>query len=275
MAAVKGRTVTRLGCLSSLLPIPGRRSPSSPDPAPPLSPVPRARRPSGRHDPDSTASPRPLSAPQLPVSAPRPGPRALPGSAPQPAPLSSRPPVPAARPTHVAAAVGSRGARPCLPRRHLGAGQGGGAHCDDVTWGGPGAVASSGRWRRRAMGAEEPDVYRDTWVRYLGELRHRDRGWRRESRAGAGAGNPVATATAGTQYRRRRRHSLLCTRFRVPAPGVGSAAPRAPQLWAAPCPRCCPPVPFVRALPAAPLLAPRCPSAGTKVTPGVGVTPPP
>lgn len=44
----------------------------------------------------------------------------------------------------------------------------GGARCDDVTWGGPGAVASSGRWRRRAMGAEEPDVYRDTWVRYLG-----------------------------------------------------------------------------------------------------------
>lgn len=138
-----------------------------------------------------------------------------------------------------------------------------------------GGGASSGRWRRRAMGAEEPDVYRDTWVRYLGELRHRDRGWRRESRAGAGAGNPVATATAGTQYRRRRRHSLLCTRFRVPAPGVGSAAPRAPQLWAAPCPRCCPPEPFVRALPAAPPLAPRCPSAGTKVTPGVGVTPPP
>lgn len=217
--------MTRLGCLSSLLPIPGRRSPSSPDPAPPLSPVPRARRPSGRHDPDSTASPRPLSAPQLPVSAPRPRPRALPGSAPQPAPLSSRPPVPAARPTHVAAAVGSRGARPCLPRRHLGAGQVGGARCDDVTWGGPGAVASSGRWRRRAMGAEEPDVYRDTWVRYLGELRHRDRGWRRESRAGAGAGNPVATATAGTQYRRRRRHSL---------PALGSAYRH--RAWALPLP---------------------------------------
>lgn len=74
---------------------------------------------------------------------------------------------------------------------------------------------------------------------------------------GAGAGNPVATATAGTRYRRRRRHSLLCTRFRVPAPGVGSAAPRAPQLWAAPCPRCCPPEPFVRALPASP--PPRAP----------------
>lgn len=134
VAAVKGRTVTRLGCLSSFLPIPGRRSPSSPDPAPPLSPVPRARRPSARHNPDSTASPRPLSAPQLPVSAPQPRPRALPGSAPQPAPLSSRPPVPAARPTHVAAAVGSRGARPCLPRRHLGAGQVGGACRGDVTW---------------------------------------------------------------------------------------------------------------------------------------------
>lgn len=258
--------MTRLGCLSSLLPIPGRRSPSSPDPAPPLSPVPRARRPSGRHDPDSTASPRPLSAPQLPVSAPRPRPRALPGSAPQPAPLSSRPPVPAARLTHVAAAVGSRGARPCLPRRHLGAGQVGGARCDDVTWGGPGAVASSGRWRRRAMGAEEPDVYRDTWVRYLGELRHRDRGWRGEPGSDRDSGHSVPTPPPAL---------TASARFRVPAPGVGSAAPRAPQLWAAPCPRCCPPVPFVRALPAAPLLAPRCPSAGTKVTPGVGVTPPP
>ena len=26
------------------------------------------------------------------------------------------------------------------------------------------------------MGAEEPDLYRDTWVRYLGELPHRASG---------------------------------------------------------------------------------------------------
>uniref|UniRef100_G1NNN0 Mitochondrial fission process protein 1 n=1 Tax=Meleagris gallopavo TaxID=9103 RepID=G1NNN0_MELGA len=31
-----------------------------------------------------------------------------------------------------------------------------------------GGGVSSGRWRKRAMGAEEPDLYRDTWVRYLG-----------------------------------------------------------------------------------------------------------
>lgn len=129
-----------------------------------------------------------------------------------------------------------------------------------------GGGASSGRWRRRAMGAEEPDVYRDTWVRYLGELRHRDRGWRGEPGSDRDSGHSVPTPPPAL---------TASARFRVPAPGVGSAAPRAPQLWAAPCPRCCPPEPFVRALPAAPPLAPRCPSAGTKVTPGVGVTPPP
>lgn len=76
------------------------------------------------------------------------------------------------------------------------------------------------------MGAEEPDLYRDTWVRYLGELRHR--GWHRERCSGAGTGNPVSTMAASTEYRRCQ-SSRYRRWLRMPVPGVGSATPRAPE----------------------------------------------
>lgn len=81
-----------------------------------------------------------------------------------------------------------------------------------------GGGASSGRWRRRAMGAEEPDVYRDTWVRYLGELRHRDRGWRGEPGSDRDSGHSVPTPPPA-----------LAAMHSVPGTGTGRGLCRSPS----------------------------------------------
>lgn len=100
VAAVKRWTVTWLGSLLSFHPIPRPCFPSSPDPIPPLSLLSRSRCPSQPHAPGSAASLSPYVGPQPHIRPPRP-----------PLPCAHKPRMPAAHPTHVAAAVGSRAAR--------------------------------------------------------------------------------------------------------------------------------------------------------------------